>query len=153
MTRAFAFSRPFNFSTSFLNILAFKPVDRIPLMDFGYWEETIKRWHSEGLPHNGNTTKLCSKFVELRVEGHFPLEVNAGSTPETMRERYPNMAFIGGIRKTPLAKGKKAIDEELANCHRYQRRMAIRVPPDVSMENYKYYVQRKKEILDKFGGH
>lgn len=34
----------------FLNWLTFQPVDRIPLQEFGYWPETIERWHHEGLP-------------------------------------------------------------------------------------------------------
>lgn len=34
----------------FVKTMHFKPVDRIPLFTEGYWYETIKRWHEEGLP-------------------------------------------------------------------------------------------------------
>jgi len=34
----------------FIKTMHFKPVDRIPLWTLGYWHETIKRWHKEGLP-------------------------------------------------------------------------------------------------------
>ncbi|MBI2300731.1 MAG: hypothetical protein HYU66_17620 [Armatimonadetes bacterium] len=34
----------------FLACLAFEPVDRVPLMDMGVWDETLQRWHHEGLP-------------------------------------------------------------------------------------------------------
>jgi len=52
-----------------------------------------------------------------------------------------------------LAKGKKAIDEELERLHPlvekggYIPMVDHRVPPDVSFENYLYYIEKKKEIL------
>jgi len=34
----------------FLRYMSFEPVDRIPLMEMGFWTETLERWHHEGLP-------------------------------------------------------------------------------------------------------
>ena len=34
----------------FLRLMRFQPVDRIPLMEMGLWDETLDRWHHEGLP-------------------------------------------------------------------------------------------------------
>jgi uroporphyrinogen-III decarboxylase len=34
----------------FLACLRFEPVDRLPLMDVGVWDEALQRWHHEGLP-------------------------------------------------------------------------------------------------------
>jgi hypothetical protein len=34
----------------FFNTMAFKKVDRIIDTEFGYWADTLKRWHHEGLP-------------------------------------------------------------------------------------------------------
>ncbi len=34
----------------FLRLMRFQPVDRIPLMEMGLWDETLQRWHHEGLP-------------------------------------------------------------------------------------------------------
>ena len=34
----------------FLSYMALKPVDRIPIMEVGFWPETLERWHHEGLP-------------------------------------------------------------------------------------------------------
>ena len=31
-------------------VLSFRQADRIPVMDMGYWNETIERWQVEGLP-------------------------------------------------------------------------------------------------------
>jgi hypothetical protein len=30
------------------NILHYKPVDRIPVVHFGFWNETLQKWHAEG---------------------------------------------------------------------------------------------------------
>jgi uroporphyrinogen decarboxylase len=34
----------------FLATMAFQPVDRIPLWDFGYWDQTLPAWKSQGAP-------------------------------------------------------------------------------------------------------
>jgi hypothetical protein len=34
----------------FLRYMSFEPVDRISLMEMGFWAETFERWHHEGLP-------------------------------------------------------------------------------------------------------
>lgn len=34
----------------FLTIMQFEKPDRALLWEFGYWEETIRRWYHEGLP-------------------------------------------------------------------------------------------------------
>jgi hypothetical protein len=34
----------------FLRYMRFEPVDRVPLMEVGIWDETFDRWHHEGLP-------------------------------------------------------------------------------------------------------
>jgi len=35
-----------------LAALRFQPVDRVPDYEFGAWEQTIRRWHNEGLPQH-----------------------------------------------------------------------------------------------------
>jgi hypothetical protein len=39
-----------NHRERFLNVFRFKDVDRVCDYEFGYWTETIDRWHREGLP-------------------------------------------------------------------------------------------------------
>ncbi|MDR1950269.1 MAG: hypothetical protein LBQ38_12825 [Spirochaetaceae bacterium] len=126
-----------------------------------YYRELIGYLKNRGIQKilvdsDGNTVELCKKFVELGLDGHFPCEVNAGSEPALMRRLYPKMAFIGGIRKTPLAEGKAAIDRELGKLPPilekggYIPALDHRVPPEVSMENYRYYVEQKRKILTAF---
>jgi len=38
--------------------MKFKPNSRTLLWEFGYWPETLKRWHKEGLPHKTGFTKF-----------------------------------------------------------------------------------------------
>ncbi len=45
----------------FHRVFRFMEVDRVPDYEFGYWVETIDRWHREGLP----TDKKTNKDVEL----------------------------------------------------------------------------------------
>ena len=34
----------------FIATMHYKPVDRSPIMDFGFWNETLPIWHEQGLP-------------------------------------------------------------------------------------------------------
>lgn len=34
----------------FLNTMNYKPVDRCPIWDFGFWEETLPAWREQGMP-------------------------------------------------------------------------------------------------------
>jgi uroporphyrinogen decarboxylase len=123
-----------------------------------YYLELIEFLREKGIAKilvdsDGNTVKLCAKFAEVGIDGHFPLEVNAGSEPALMRELYPNMAFLGGIRKAQLALGKDAIDRELSKLPEILKKggyiptLDHRCPPEVSFENYRYYIEQKREIL------
>jgi len=47
----------------FLKVLSFEQPDRIPIMDFGYWPETIVEWKKQGLPKELETYE--------QVEGYF----------------------------------------------------------------------------------
>lgn len=61
--------------------------------------------------------------------------------------------ILGGIDKREIAKGKEAIDKELMSklpfmfkCGGYIPSMDHHVPPEVSYEDFKYYLRRCKEI-------
>lgn len=34
----------------FLRVFRYEEVDHIPGVEFGYWKETLRKWHNEGLP-------------------------------------------------------------------------------------------------------
>lgn len=105
---------------------------------------------------DGNTLELCEKFIEVGMTGHYPLEIAAGSHPEVLREKYPNIALIGGIDKRALFGDKVDIDKELSKIPKllekggYIPTIDHKVSPDVSFDNYKYYVDKKRELLEKY---
>jgi uroporphyrinogen decarboxylase len=49
----------------FLKAISFESVDRIPMMDFGYWGETIENWHKQGLPDDVNSTEEVEAYFGL----------------------------------------------------------------------------------------
>ncbi|MCD6465860.1 hypothetical protein J7L27_05805 [Candidatus Bathyarchaeota archaeon] len=56
-----------NHRERFLRTFEFKNVDRVPDYEFGYWDETIDRWHREGLPLEKKTNRDIELY--LRLEG------------------------------------------------------------------------------------
>lgn len=63
-----------------LATLGFTPVDRLPDVELGYWDATIRRWHDEGLPLHLQTGQ--------NVEAHFRLEGV---------ESFANVPVINGL--------------------------------------------------------
>jgi uroporphyrinogen decarboxylase len=45
--------------------MTFQPIDRIPLMEMGYWEETFERWHHEGLPPWVTSIRHMEDYLHL----------------------------------------------------------------------------------------
>lgn len=126
-----------------------------------YYHELIDYLRKKGvkkvlIDSDGNSVKLTDKLVEAGADGHYPLEIKSGSFPEVIRERHPNLALIGGIDKLALANGRDAIDKELSKLPPLLEKGGFipcldhRVQPDVPMADYQYYVEKKKEIMEKY---
>jgi hypothetical protein len=49
----------------FLRYMDFQPVDRIPLMEMGVWDETLERWHHEGLPRWVTCLRHLEDYLDL----------------------------------------------------------------------------------------
>lgn len=49
----------------FHRTMRFKDVDRVPDFEFGYWRETIERWHGEGLPPYLSTNAEVEEYFQL----------------------------------------------------------------------------------------
>ncbi len=54
-----------NHKERFLRVLGFKEVDRVPDYEFGYWTETMDRWHREGLPLEKKTNRDIELYLGL----------------------------------------------------------------------------------------
>ena len=51
----------------FQKVIPFRNVDRVPNVEIGYWEETLKRWQKEGLPA---TIPMYAAEGDLRYSRH-----------------------------------------------------------------------------------
>jgi len=81
-----------------------------------------------------------------------PFEVQAGSNIVDYRIKYPSLGIMGGIDKLEIAKGREAIDGELARLGEIFKRPGYfpaldhLIHPGISFEDFKYFVRRLKEL-------
>jgi uroporphyrinogen-III decarboxylase len=104
---------------------------------------------------DGNCEELIPLFLESGVNMMLPFEVPAGSDVVSLREKYPRMSMMGGIDKMEIAKGKAAIDRELLrikpliNETGYFPALDHLISPDISYEDYCYFVYQLKDMIFK----
>ncbi|MFO8081133.1 MAG: uroporphyrinogen decarboxylase family protein [Armatimonadota bacterium] len=103
---------------------------------------------------DGNITDVLDGWLAGGVTCMFPVEVAAGSDPLAIREQWGREALMmGGVNKRALAAGRDAIDEELARLKPlvdeggFIPHVDHRVPPDVSYDDYLYYLRTKREVF------
>jgi len=106
------------------------------------------------LDSDGNTEALLPLFIEAGITCHWPLEQAAEMDPIKLRKEYGNfLALSGGIDKRELAKDKKAIEKEVERIMPlieeggYIPTVDHTVPPDVSYDNFMYYMEIKRKAL------
>ena len=115
--------------------------------------------HSNGvdvifLDSDGNVEQLVPLWLEAGINYIWPFEVAAGNDAVALRKKYGKGLIIGGtIDKRALAKDKKAIKEEvmskvpfLLEQGGYFPSVDHLVPPDVTFENYCYYINLMREV-------
>jgi uroporphyrinogen-III decarboxylase len=103
---------------------------------------------------DGDINPIVDQWIEAGFTCQFPLEVGSGTDPVKLREKFGRQVLlIGGVNKRKLIEGKKGIDEEMARLAPlvedggFIPHVDHRCPPDVTLENYEYYLEKKKEIL------
>jgi uroporphyrinogen decarboxylase len=106
------------------------------------------------LDSDGDPRPLLPLLIEAGITCLWPLEIAAEIDPMAIRREYGTaLALAGGIDKRELAKGRAEIDRELE-----RRRPLVEsggfiphvdhaVPPDVSLDNFRYYLERKRRLL------
>ena len=123
---------------------------------FPAWKKIIDFCKSRGCRHfildsDGRTTDILPIAVRAGFDVVLPVERAAGMDAEVIRESWPGLAVIGGVDKLELAKGHREIDREVEKAARLYRKgkyipsVDHSVPPIVSYENYKYYIEALKE--------
>ena len=117
--------------------------------------------HRHGVRHiiidsDGNNDALIPLWLEAGVTGLRPFEIAAGCDPVATRRRYGRSLMIqGGIDKRALARGREAIEREVLSkvpwlCvpGGYFPQVDHLVPPDVSLENYRYYSALLRAVVE-----
>ncbi len=103
---------------------------------------------------DGDIRPILDSFLEGGVNCMFPYEVNGCCHPaELLREYEKDLRIMGGVDKMQLIAGKDAIKAYLESVAPLVERGGYipfcdhRCPPDVSEENYLYYLDLKKEMF------
>lgn len=102
---------------------------------------------------DGDTRKLVPLWMEGGVDITFPWETQYGLDIRTVRREYPHVGIIGGINKSALAFGKKAIDGELEKMPwmleqgRFIPGLDHETPPEVPWEAFAYFCERLRELV------
>jgi uroporphyrinogen decarboxylase len=103
---------------------------------------------------DGYIDPLVPLWIEGGVNVLFPVEIGAwNADPRAFRRKYGReLRIVGGIDKRALARGRPAIDAEIA------RRVPLMrdggyvplpdhvIPPDVPLADYRYYLERIREL-------
>ena len=103
---------------------------------------------------DGDINPIIDPWLEGGLSGIFPVEVHAGSDPVVIREKYGEaVVILGCVDKHALINGKATIREYLEEIKPYVEaggwipHVNHRVPPDVTFENYVYYLHLKREMF------
>lgn len=117
--------------------------------------QTLRRYGVDVniLDCDGRIYELVPGWLEGGINCMFPIEA-VHTDPLILRETYGrDVLLVGGVNKVALIKGKETIDREIERLHPLVKKGGFiptvdhRVPPDVTFENYLYYLEKKKEIL------
>jgi hypothetical protein len=104
---------------------------------------------------DGNCEPLIPLLMEAGVDAIWPIERAANCMdPVLLRKKYGRQLRLwGGVDKRELAKDKKAIEAHLSSlaplveAGGYIPTVDHLIPPDVPLDNFLYYMQRKSELL------
>lgn len=103
----------------------------------------------DGDPHD-----IVGNWLEEGVNIMFPLEVAAGVDPFAWREEFgKDLRMQGCIDKRAVAAGPEATDKELERIKPlldqggFVPHLDHLVPPDISFDNYRYYLDKKRKMI------
>jgi uroporphyrinogen-III decarboxylase len=114
---------------------------------------------SNGVRHvmvdtDGNCEALIPMLMECGVDAIWPLERSADMDPVRIRKKYRrDLRLYGGVDKMRIAKDKKEIDKHLSELAPLIEEGGFiptvdhTVSPDISLEDFMYYMKRKEDLL------
>ena len=103
---------------------------------------------------DGNCEALIPLLMDAGVDGIWPLERVAGMDPIALRKKFGrDLRLSGGVDKMEIAKDPAAIEKHLAEMvplieeGGFIPTIDHTAPPDISLENFRYYIKRKWDLL------
>ena len=102
---------------------------------------------------DGDVRHLLPIFLDSGINCLFPFEVNSCTHPGKLLDEYENLKIMGGVDKMQMIAGKDAIKAYLESLLPYVKKGGFipfcdhRCPPDVTPENYLYYLDLKREMF------
>jgi uroporphyrinogen-III decarboxylase len=105
---------------------------------------------------DGRIAELLPLWLEAGVNTMFPWEVRCNDDPSEWRRKMGrDLLIIGAIDKMALIAGREAIDAEVKRRIPLMREGGYipvvdhRVPPDVTLDNYKYYLDVLRRAIER----
>ena len=105
----------------FLACMRYEPFDHVPDREFGYWDDTFKRWHADGLPEEIDTNPKADIFFGFERTFHVPSHVGLNpSFPGEVIEETEEYRIIQdgeGVKKIIYTDGADTIPRYLEFDH------------------------------------
>ncbi|MBI4028516.1 MAG: hypothetical protein HY360_26250 [Verrucomicrobia bacterium] len=119
-------------------------------MDFARSRGIELTWYDS----DGDLRLFFPQYFEIGIDCFAPCEVAAGMQPVALREQFGRrVKMIGGIDKREIARGKEAIDAELARLKPvmdeggYIPAIDHSVSADISFDNYRYFIDAIRKMM------
>lgn len=126
---------------------------------FPHLKRLVEFFHSHGVKHvsvdsDGNPTVLIPLLLDAGVDTVWPIERASDSSPLEWRQKFgKSLRLWGGVDKRVLKQGSEAIRAHLREFiplieeGGFIPTVDHTVPPDVSWDNFRYYMDGKVALL------
>ena len=127
-----------------------------------YYRRIIPVFHERGLPvfidSDGDVNETIPWILSVGADGMLPFERQCGCDPNAVRAAHPDLLMIGGFNKNVMKEGEQGMRREFEALLPAMRKGGFvpgtdhRVPPDVSLENYRLYLRLYREYCELAAG-
>ena len=102
---------------------------------------------------DGLIEELTGELHKAGVTAMYPYEVLAGNDLDRVRNAYPDVGMLGGLRKEAMYEGKEAIDSEMEKARAFIKKGRYIPGPDhwvlkkASFANYRYFMESLRDVV------
>lgn len=109
----------------FINVMEYRPVDRLPNWEYGAWPQTIERWQKEGLRTQSMHWDLPTGSPELHLDPREYIHIDSAMMPPFKEEileqtdryeiiRHENGVVTKALKEGSLGSSRMSMDEYLS---------------------------------------